>query len=199
MTGGGSAHLDEQLACIDVPSISQPHFLKLEKALGCMFNNIVTQGLLSAGIKECRIVLSYNSYCEGIPACTVVIDGGWGKHCHKHSYNAKSGVAVIFGVETKSLLYISTCNKYCCTCAIAEHKGVSIPPHTCYKKWSGSSCAMEVDIILEGFKLSETLRYVRMIRGGNSSVHQSSYWGSKLWPSCPKARVYKSCWEMLPE
>ena len=51
-TGGGSAHLEEQLACVDVPSISKPHFIKLEEALGHTFNTIVTQGLLSAGIKE---------------------------------------------------------------------------------------------------------------------------------------------------
>ena len=175
-TGGGSAHLDEQLACIDVPSISQPHFLKLEKALGYMFDNIVTQGLLSAGNKERQIAISNNSYCEGIPACTVVVDGGWSKRCHKHSYNAKSGVAVIFGAESKSLLYIGVRNKYCCTCAIAEYKGVTIPPHTCYKNWSGSSCAMEADIIVEGFKQSETLhglRYVQMIGDGDSSVHHA--------------------------
>ena len=101
-----------------------------------MFDNIVTQGLLSAGNKERQIAISYNSYCEGIPACTVVVDGGWSKRCHKHSYNAKSGIAVIFGAESKSLLYIGVRNKYCCTCAIAEHKGVTIPPHTCYKNWS---------------------------------------------------------------
>lgn len=85
-TGGGSAHLDEQLACIDVPSISQPHFLKLEKAFGYMFDNIVTQGLLSAGIKECQITISNNSYREDIPVYTVVVDGGLSKCCHKATY-----------------------------------------------------------------------------------------------------------------
>ena len=175
-TGGGSAHLDEQLACVDVPSISQPHFLKLERALGTMFENIVAQGLLSASKKERQIAISNNSYCEGIPACTIVVDGGWSKRSHKHSYNANSGVAVIFGAETKSLLFIGVRNKYCSTCSIAEHKGVSIPPHTCYKNWCGSSCAMEADIIVEGFKQSETLhglRYVRMIGDGDSSVHHA--------------------------
>ena len=51
-TGGGSAHLDEQLACVDIPSISRPHFLKLERALGTMFENLVAQGLLSADRKQ---------------------------------------------------------------------------------------------------------------------------------------------------
>lgn len=32
---------------------------------------------------------------------TVIGDGGWSKLSHKHSYNAKSGVAVIIGQHTK--------------------------------------------------------------------------------------------------
>ena len=175
-TGGGTAHLEEQLACVDVPSISKPHFVKLEEALGYMFNATVTQGLLSAGKKERQIAISNNSYCEGTPACTVVVDGGWSKRSHKHSYNANSGVAIIYGAETKNLLHIGVRNKYCFTCAAAEHKGVTIPQHTCYKNWFGSSCAMEADILVEGFKQSETLhglRYIRMIGDGDSSVYHA--------------------------
>ena len=60
-TGGGSAHLDEQLTCVDIPSISRPHFLKLERALGTMFENIVAQGLLSADRKQRQMVILNNS------------------------------------------------------------------------------------------------------------------------------------------
>ena len=126
-TGGGSAHLEKQLACVNVASISKPHFVKLEEALGYMFNATVTQGLLSAGKKEQQIAISNNSYCEGTPACTAVVDGGWSKRSHKHSYNANSGVAIIYGAETKNLLHIGVRNKYCFKCAAAEHKGVTIP------------------------------------------------------------------------
>ena len=45
-------------------------------------------------------------YHEGVPAMTVIIDGGWSKMSHKHSYNAKSGVAIILGKETGKLLYM---------------------------------------------------------------------------------------------
>ena len=71
--------------------------------------------------------------------------------------NIDTGVAVIIVAETNSLLFIGICNKSCSTCSIAEHKGVSIPQHTCYKNWCDSSCAIEVDIIVLGFKQSETL------------------------------------------
>ena len=32
---------------------------------------------------------------QGVPLISVIMDGGWLKRSHKHSYNAKSGVAVI--------------------------------------------------------------------------------------------------------
>ena len=38
---------------------------------------------------------------------------------------ATTAVAVIFGAETKSLLYIGVRNKYCSTCAVADHKVLS--------------------------------------------------------------------------
>ena len=39
---------------------------------------------------------------NGYPAITVIVDGGWSKRSHKHSYNAKSGVAIIIGKQTNS-------------------------------------------------------------------------------------------------
>ena len=72
-TGGGSAHLAEQMACINVPSLSQPHFLTIERALGTMFEEEVTKGVLSAGEKERQIAIPKNSYCDGVPSCTVIV------------------------------------------------------------------------------------------------------------------------------
>ena len=96
---------------------------------------------------------------------------------HKHSYNAKCGVGVIFGAATKRLLFIGVRNKYCSICAISEHQNLTTTPtHQCFKNWSGSSCAMEADIILEGFRMSESmhsLRYLWFIGDGDSSVYNS--------------------------
>ena len=89
------------------------------------------------------------------------------------TYNAKSGVAVIFGRHTKRLLHLGVHSKYCFVCAIATSKATAIPTHNCYKNWTGSSAAMESDIIAEGFRLSEELyglRYMYVIGDGNSSV-----------------------------
>ena len=53
-----------------------------------------------------QIAIQQGHYHDGIPAITVIVDAGWCKRTHKHSYNALSGVGVIFGKETEKLLYI---------------------------------------------------------------------------------------------
>jgi len=103
-------------------------------------------------------------------AITVVVDGGWSKRSHKHSYNAKSGVAVIIGQQTGKLLHIGVRNKYCSSCA----REIPKDQHCCYKNWDSSSSEMETDIILEGFMQAEQLhgvRYMRFIGDGDSSVY----------------------------
>ena len=111
-------------------------------------------------------------YHEGVPAITVIVDGGWSKRSHKHSYIAKSGVAIIIGAETRKILYIGVRNKYCAACAR------NIPPdkHKCYRNWNESSSQMETDIILEGFLEAERVhgvRYTKFIGDGDSSVHST--------------------------
>ncbi len=42
-----------------------------------------------------KLAVERSSYHEGVPAITVIVDAGWNKRSHKHSYNAKSGVGII--------------------------------------------------------------------------------------------------------
>ena len=51
-TGGGADHLKEQLACIQVPSLSTPTVVNLERIMGTKFEATVNQELLTAGQKE---------------------------------------------------------------------------------------------------------------------------------------------------
>lgn len=58
-------------------------------------------------------------------------------------------------------------------CSRAANRGEEPHKHRCFKNWDGSSGAMEADIIVEGFNLSESqhgLRYTRFIADGDSSV-----------------------------
>ena len=123
-----------------------------------------------AGAEEKQIAIEQGRSHHGIPAITVIVDGGWSKRSHKHSYNANSGVAIIIGKET---LFLGNRNKYCSTCSIAHNSQNGPPPHKCYKNWAESSCAMEADILVEGFRMSETthgVRYMEVIGDGDSSV-----------------------------
>ena len=82
-------------------------------------------------------------------------------------------MAIIIGRETKRLLFLGIRNKYCSTCSIAHNCNKSVPPHKCYKNWTESSCAMESDILVEGFRASEAthgVRYMEVIGDGDSSV-----------------------------
>ena len=70
-TGGRSADLEEQMACINVPSqLSQPHFLAVQRALGTMFEEEVTKDVLSAGQKEREVEITKNSFCDGVHSCS---------------------------------------------------------------------------------------------------------------------------------
>ena len=103
--------------------------------------------MLEAGQREREIAIQKGHFHEGVPAITVIVDGGWSKRLHKHSYNAKSGVAIIIGKETGQLLHIGVRNKFCHACA----RKIPKENHTCYRNWTASSSEMEADIILEGF------------------------------------------------
>ena len=80
--------------------------------------------MAAVGQKERELAISSNKYHQGVPYVSVVADGGWSKLSHNHSYNAKSGVIVIFGLKTKQVLILGERNKYCsvhvCCCRAQE-------------------------------------------------------------------------------
>ena len=171
-TGGGAEHWEEQLACVQIPAMTKVSFIELERSFGRVFQQLVADNLLTAGKEERALAIAQGDFHNGVPAITVVVDGGWSKRSHKHSYNAKSGVGVIFGAAIKELLF----NKYCSICAISNHNNSPTPSHQCFKNWNGTSCAMESDIIVEGFQLSEQMhgiRYMWFIGDGDSSVYHA--------------------------
>ena len=159
-----------------MPSLSKKSFMHPECLLGTLFEAIVSQQPLSVGKQERQSAVLNGCYHNGVSAITVMVDAGWSKRSHKHSYNAKSGVGVIFGAATKKLLFIGVIYKYCSVCAVSKHHNLPTASHLCFKNWSGSSCAIEADIILEGFWMSESihgLRYLWFIGDGDSSVYNS--------------------------
>ncbi|CAG2236224.1 unnamed protein product [Mytilus edulis] len=168
VTGNGPAHLNEFLATLNSPGLSQPSFSAIETDIGNWWHSVLDKEMMIAGQEERRLAIERKDFHEEIPAITVIADGGWSKRTHKHSYNAAGGVAIIIGKETKKLLHIGVRNKYCYIC----NKNDSTP-HTCFKNWDQDSQSMEGDIILEGFREAEKkhgLRYMRLVGDGDSSV-----------------------------
>lgn len=107
--------------------------------------------MIEAGREEKQLAIERGDYHQGVPAITVVVDGGWCKWTHKHSYNVLSGVGIIIGKETGKILHIGIRNKYCTGCMQSEgsqdsETHLSTKCHVCYKNWSDSSSTMEVDI-----------------------------------------------------
>ncbi len=131
---------------------------------------MLLSSMAEAGQEEKKIAEENGRFHEGVPAITVIVDGGWSKRSHKHSYNAKSGVAIIIGKETGKLLFIGVRNKYCHACA----SGMKEKDHVCFRNWNASSSEMETDIILEGFLEAEQVhgvRYTEFIGDGDRSVY----------------------------
>ena len=169
-TGGGHAQLQETMSVLGVPVMTKKSFIRTEKDIGEWWRMKLNEAMIEAGKEEKRLAEERGDYHNGVPAITVIVDGGWSKRSHKHTYSAKSGVGIIIGKCTSKLLYIGVRNKYCTACT----QGIPKDKHDCYKNWDESSSQMETDIILEGFLAAEKthgVRYMRFVGDGDSSVY----------------------------
>ena len=183
-TGGGASNLQQVMASVGVASMSKSTFTATERYITEDIKSLLVHSMIEAGNTERQLAIENNDYFQGVPAITVIGDGGWSKRSHKHSYNAKSGVAVIIGRCTKKLLFLGVRNKYCSTCSIAQNAGKEPPSHQCYRNWNGSSPAMESDILVEGFRQAEQthgVRYMHLVGDGDSSVLSSIHQKVPEW------------------
>ena len=139
VTGGGYSQLEESMSVLGVPVMTKASFISTERDIGEWWRTELVKTMKAAGKEEKQLAEQRGDYHEGIPSITVIVDGGWSKRSHKHSYNAKSGVGIIIGKETRKLLHIGVRNKYCAACAL----GIAEDKHTCYKNWNQSSSEME--------------------------------------------------------
>ena len=203
-TGGGHTQLQETMSVLGVPVMTKKSFIRTEKDIGEWWRMRLNESMIEAGKEEKRLAEERGDYHNGVPAITVVVDGGWSKRSHKHTYNAKSGVGIIIGKCTGKLLHIGVRNKYCTSCT----QGIPKDKHDCFKNWEESSSQMETDIILEGFRAAEKthgVRYMRFVGDGDSSVYptlltQVPEWGrdiKKLECANHACKCYRSSLEKL--
>ena len=156
--------------------MTKKSFVATEKALGRSWRESLEESMKEAAGEEKRNAIEKGSCHEGVPAIAVIVDGGWSKRTHKHSYNAKSGAAIIIGAHTGKLLHVGVRNKYCSVCAQTNKCNEQPRQHDCYKNWDGPSSSMETDILVQGFKEAETkygLRYTTFTGDGDSSMYSN--------------------------
>ena len=178
--------------------------MSTERKLCEWCRDLLDESMTLAGKEEKEIAIANNSYHQGVPAVTVIVDGGWSKRTHKHSYNAKSRVAIIIRKATGKIPYMGVRNKFCSIC---NQHPEEPPVHTCFRNWNGSSAAMETDIIVEGFKKCEQqhgIRYTTFIGDGDSSVYSSlieavpwGYFIKKVECANHSLKCYRSALEKL--
>ena len=129
VTGGGHSQLQESLSVIGVPLMTKKNFIHTERIIGEWWKVELRDSMIEAGKEEKKLAIDRGDYHQGVPSITVIADGGWCKRSHKHSYNAKSGVAIIIGKATEKLLHLGVRNKYCSACA------QGIPNRDAYRKF----------------------------------------------------------------
>lgn len=160
VSGICACSLNETLGTINLPTVPQDQFSRIESKVGELWNECLLSVIMAAAAEERELAIQRGDF-HGVPAITVLCDGGRSKRSYKHSYNAPGGVGVIFGAATrKILLYICVRNKHCYVCSTAEARKSDPPVHTCFRNWTQSSQSMEADIIMDGFcrtKLQSTL------------------------------------------
>ena len=93
-TRGGHTRLHETMGILGVPVMSKNTFTDTEQHIGEWWREQLQETMQEAGKEEERLAEERGDFNEGVPAITAIVDGGWSKRSHRHSYNAKSGVGI---------------------------------------------------------------------------------------------------------
>ncbi len=146
-----------------MPVMTKSAFIQTERDIGEWWKEKLSESMLEAGREEKKLAEQAGSLpCRS----AVIVDGGWSKRSHKHSYNANSGVGIIVGKATGKLLHVGVRNKFCSACA----QNIPKEKHHCFKNWEASSSEMETDANCRGIYCCR--------EGAWSSIHHSDWrWG----------------------
>lgn len=173
-TGQGYSQLEEFCGILDMYCMSFPTYQNIHEEVSQNIFSVSLEEMKKAGQEESKIAIENGDVDEqGRPLITVIADGAWSKRSYKNNYNALSGVASIFGWNTKKCLFVGVKNKYCIICHRASQQNEPPRSHVCYKNWNSTSTSMESSIVVEGFKESipmHNIIYDKLIGDGDSSV-----------------------------
>ncbi|CAH2092627.1 unnamed protein product [Euphydryas editha] len=173
-TGIGHSQFEELFSALDMPAFTSGSYAKLQDIVYDNWEKTAAESMKAAANREKEAAITEGRVKDDMALIDVYVDGAWCSRSYGNNYRANSGAAAIIGAKYKQVLYMAVKNKYCLLCARADEKGMEPKKHTCYKNYSGSSSAMEADIICDGFKASKEMYniiYARMIADGDSSTY----------------------------
>ena len=77
VTGGGHCRIKETLGVMGVPVMTKASFINIERGIGEQWKSKLQEAMAVAGKEEKRLAEERGVIHEGVPAITVVLDGGW--------------------------------------------------------------------------------------------------------------------------
>lgn len=98
LTGIGHKQLDELLAAMDVPCMSNKTYLLRHDEISEAFAGAAQEEMKAAGEEEKRLAIERGDLIDGVPHIPVITDGSWMKRSYRSgSYDSPSGAAIITG------------------------------------------------------------------------------------------------------
>ena len=79
-TGGGASRLQQVMGSVGVASVSKQTFIATERFITQEVERQLSQTMLDAGKEERKYAESSGEYFQGVPAITVIADGGGQKY-----------------------------------------------------------------------------------------------------------------------
>jgi hypothetical protein len=76
VTGNGPSHLNEFLATLNSPGLSQPSFSSIEAEISQWWAQILERDMMAAGAEERLRAINRNDFHHEVPPITVITDGG---------------------------------------------------------------------------------------------------------------------------
>lgn len=90
--GNGFATLEELTAAANIPCMSEKTFAKEFDKVSSKIHEAAMASMEAAAEEERQYsLLNNNVDTDGVPLCTVVTDGMWGKRSYGTNYSSKSG------------------------------------------------------------------------------------------------------------
>lgn len=81
------------MSLMDIPVMSSQKFQKIERKLGQVWSEHLTNEIGKAGAQEREMAIQKGNVShDGVPFITVYVDGGWLKRSYGHNLNSPSGM-----------------------------------------------------------------------------------------------------------